>query len=444
MRLKTTLHKFILLFIFAVLLFLGGRGISAQQEDSSVQIDTSVLDQLGQFEDFSRQAPTNDTPPALIPPGGRDSFQRIELPTVPESNNHSYGGHVIGSQPLPQQPGQRKLSPIPGDANVGHPQNFITFDPEPIPSLIPPEEETEYLPEIDVEPAPAVPPRMGNTNKLEQFPVKYKLQVNEPDFQGYLPEAVLTSGDDFVVASPPPPAKKPVLPKHMIPIPATKPFVASKPDDLMANNTDISIEPIVEEIVDTASKTDAVTEPEIQNELTPIPVPQQMPVEIKAEKLIAPLEEAQEITPVEQEDKASSHNTPKMPDTDLLLKTEEKPINKTIHDASGRDHKVEIIFPVGVTDISPQMKEQLQKDVVEFMQQNPSWRVQIQAFASNTDKSASSARRISLSRSLAIRSYLIDQKLEPHKIDVRALGSETDANPLDRVDLIFFNTEKRR
>jgi outer membrane protein OmpA-like peptidoglycan-associated protein len=63
--------------------------------------------------------------------------------------------------------------------------------------------------------------------------------------------------------------------------------------------------------------------------------------------------------------------------------------------------------------------------------------LQVRAYATGQDGSKSSARRISLSRALAVRSYLMDNGIKPHRVNVRALGSETDRSPVDRVDLIF-------
>jgi outer membrane protein OmpA-like peptidoglycan-associated protein len=64
-------------------------------------------------------------------------------------------------------------------------------------------------------------------------------------------------------------------------------------------------------------------------------------------------------------------------------------------------------------------------------------RLQVRGYAAGEDGSKSSARRIALSRALSVRSYLMDKGVKAKRVDVRAMGSETDRNPLDRVDLIF-------
>jgi outer membrane protein OmpA-like peptidoglycan-associated protein len=66
-----------------------------------------------------------------------------------------------------------------------------------------------------------------------------------------------------------------------------------------------------------------------------------------------------------------------------------------------------------------------------------SLRLQLLAYASGGGEAANSARRLSLSRALAVRSYLIDKGVRSTRIDVRALGNrlEGGGDP-DRVDVI--------
>jgi outer membrane protein OmpA-like peptidoglycan-associated protein len=62
-------------------------------------------------------------------------------------------------------------------------------------------------------------------------------------------------------------------------------------------------------------------------------------------------------------------------------------------------------------------------------------RVQLMAYAGGPSLSSSHARRMSLSRALAIRSFLIENGVRSTRIDVRALGNKTTEEPLNRVDL---------
>ena len=63
-------------------------------------------------------------------------------------------------------------------------------------------------------------------------------------------------------------------------------------------------------------------------------------------------------------------------------------------------------------------------------------RLQLKAYASGGADGASRAKRVSLSRGLAVRSYLIDQGMRSTQIDVRALGPVRDGGPEDRVDVV--------
>ena len=64
-------------------------------------------------------------------------------------------------------------------------------------------------------------------------------------------------------------------------------------------------------------------------------------------------------------------------------------------------------------------------------------RLQLKAYAGGTGETLSSSRRLSLSRALAVRSYLIEQGIRSTRIDVRALGRAEDSGPPERVDIVL-------
>ncbi|WP_192499026.1 OmpA family protein [Skermanella pratensis] len=66
-------------------------------------------------------------------------------------------------------------------------------------------------------------------------------------------------------------------------------------------------------------------------------------------------------------------------------------------------------------------------------------RLQVTAYASGTPETERDARRLSLDRALAVRSYLIGQGVRSTRIDVRALGTQAPDGPADRVDLLLVN-----
>jgi outer membrane protein OmpA-like peptidoglycan-associated protein len=63
--------------------------------------------------------------------------------------------------------------------------------------------------------------------------------------------------------------------------------------------------------------------------------------------------------------------------------------------------------------------------------------IQILAYADGDEDNASKARRLSLSRALAVRSILIDQGVRSTRIEVRALGNKVPEGPPDRVDVLL-------
>ncbi|MBN2752245.1 MAG: OmpA family protein, partial [Rhodospirillaceae bacterium] len=77
----------------------------------------------------------------------------------------------------------------------------------------------------------------------------------------------------------------------------------------------------------------------------------------------------------------------------------------------------------------------LLKDVVARLSQNADDSVQLLAYAQGENRSKS--RRLSLSRALAVRSYLLSQDIRNTRIEVRALGDQIPDGKPDRVDVIL-------
>jgi len=86
--------------------------------------------------------------------------------------------------------------------------------------------------------------------------------------------------------------------------------------------------------------------------------------------------------------------------------------------------------------LPPDAKASLDKAVAE-LKRDESARLQIVAYATGGDDAGSQARRLSLSRALAVRSYLIDQGIRSTRMDVRALGNRSPDGPADRVDVVM-------
>ena len=94
-----------------------------------------------------------------------------------------------------------------------------------------------------------------------------------------------------------------------------------------------------------------------------------------------------------------------------------------------------IPFAKDAADLSDDAKAAL-TDLAKRAVADESIQIQVMAYASGDEEHASKARRLSLSRALAVRSFLIDQGVHSTRIEVRALGNKVTEGLADRVDLV--------
>jgi outer membrane protein OmpA-like peptidoglycan-associated protein len=101
-----------------------------------------------------------------------------------------------------------------------------------------------------------------------------------------------------------------------------------------------------------------------------------------------------------------------------------------------RERPLRIRFAAQSADLPEQSKAALGQ-LAQRLKDNETPRIQLIAYAEGTAETASQARRLSLQRALALRTYLIDQGVRGNRMDVRALGNKIeDDGPADRVDII--------
>ena len=99
-----------------------------------------------------------------------------------------------------------------------------------------------------------------------------------------------------------------------------------------------------------------------------------------------------------------------------------------------QDKKHTIAFLVDQTKLPESSKSSLIR-LAKTLKGRDNMRLQLMAYAGGQSLSSSQARRVSLSRALAIRSFLIENGVRSTRIDVRALGNKTSEEPINRVDL---------
>ncbi len=96
----------------------------------------------------------------------------------------------------------------------------------------------------------------------------------------------------------------------------------------------------------------------------------------------------------------------------------------------------QVLFGAGSVELSSQALQQL-AEVADLLEADEGLRVQLLAYASSADGSSSAARRLSLSRALAVRAYLIDEGIRTARFIVRAQGDNSSGGPTDRVDIVL-------
>jgi outer membrane protein OmpA-like peptidoglycan-associated protein len=93
-----------------------------------------------------------------------------------------------------------------------------------------------------------------------------------------------------------------------------------------------------------------------------------------------------------------------------------------------------LTFGSGSTDMNPQTDAALHKLAHEAAGK-PNATVTVTAYAAGESDDPSTPRRLSLSRALSARTVLISQGIDSTHIYLRALGSNADGGPPDRVDV---------
>lgn len=103
-----------------------------------------------------------------------------------------------------------------------------------------------------------------------------------------------------------------------------------------------------------------------------------------------------------------------------------------------------LVLPIrkGHEQFSRDALQSVRDDILQTLGQHPRWRLQIHAYAAGDDDREQGARRLALSRALHLRSYLLEQGIEPSRLDIRALGKKDGTTPLDRTELIFVDPQK--
>ena len=123
-----------------------------------------------------------------------------------------------------------------------------------------------------------------------------------------------------------------------------------------------------------------------------------------------------------------------VPETMKNQKTSALSPNQPSAQGSVDGGKVTVFFATKSTDIPPGT-ESFFKKMVEQVKADKSLRLQLRGYAGSSEGSVSQARRVSLFRALAVRTYLMKRGIRSTRMDIRALGNKVEKGNPDRVDI---------
>lgn len=232
------------------------------------------------------------------------------------------------------------------------------------------------------------------------------------------------------------PTPKPAVKPKPVPAPEPKPVVTAMPAPSISLPTPIA--PVTTPAPEPAPTMSALTLslPDPAAPQTPAPQPTPLPqVTIEPAPELEPTPEPMpELTlaptPAPAPAPAPQPVAAPVPEVTVAALTPET--------ATTRDALLSISFEGRSADLPSGVKDQLQR-IADQLNAEDTLRAQVKAYAGSATGSASSARRLSLSRALAVRSILIDFGVRSTRIDVRALGDRNEGGAPDRVDVQVIN-----
>ncbi|MCX7356165.1 MAG: OmpA family protein [Alphaproteobacteria bacterium] len=380
----------------AAFLVVASTGAQAQYYDygrssSSVTVDQSVLDSLG----------PERTPPQLSSP----SNPWLNPAPPPQMQAPAPAGKSAVNLKRPSSKAPRK-------AVAAKKKNAPPVDTASVPTI------TATQPAA--EPVPATPPAGAKTEATPPTPVETPAKP--------APKAVAATkiGKDAVKANPPPPEVKAAASGAPEPAP-----VPPLPSSSASMPTPSSPSPAPAMPAPSAPAPSAAAPPALPAAPAPSKQASATPPAQPAPSAGAPTP----VTPPATAPSAAAPLTAPPPGPAI-------PAASTTQTATARTPSVplgdgtRVAFTGEDTELNDAGKQAL-AGVVQKLQAQPTIRVQLLAYASGTPDQASKARRTSLSRALAVRTYLLAQGVQSTRIDVRALGNTTDEQPVDRVDAIY-------
>lgn len=354
----------------------------------------------------------------LPPPRGGIDYANLEPPPPPPVSRS-------GDRRLPPPPSTEDFTRLPDPPRVDPPMpapplpdlpdlSDSTIDTDPVIDLPPPVvEDTDVAAATPpAEPAPRVPPPPPAPSETSTLPPPVmEPEVMEPEVPAapVAAEAEEPAADTEVALPPPPMADEEPELTTMPPPP-----VVEAPTETPATPPP----PVVEDTADS---------------MPSIPPPPIAAIESEAEDAVTgavediPMPELELPEPDEVEVAAREPTAPLPPPAPSLPAP-----------TAATDGATMVPFAPGEAELPADAASGL-RTVAEQVIASDGSRIQLKAYAAGESNRPSAARRLSLSRALAVRSFLIEAGVRSTNIDVRALGSKYESGPADRVDVVVIN-----
>lgn len=172
-------------------------------------------------------------------------------------------------------------------------------------------------------------------------------------------------------------------------------------------------------------------------EAKPEPPKVELPKVVEAPKPVEPAKIVAEVKP----EPVKTVEAPKAelpPPTTLLAAVPSAPPPPMAAAAPLRkgDNSLTIPFAIDSARLSEATRAELER-MAHRMERDESLSLQLLAYAAGDEANASKARRLSLSRALEVRKYLMEMGVRSTRIEVRALGNKVEDGAPDRVDAVL-------
>lgn len=373
-----------------------------QDRGADVIVDSSVLDLLGPPSNLPEMLlrQENPTPQAAKPvnPGKNPLLERprhgrhqlsLGAETNPSALPPVHLHRIPHGKDAPLESRAKPAAPVK-DAKLAKPAK-----PSPRPRAThenpvkPVRQESGSLtptltPTLSAAPIPAPDKPAAGAITSETLPppaIKPAPKTNQPAKAAPLPEIT---------------APAPVITPTKPPVPATQPAtqVANQPATQVANQAAPQVAPTV------------------------VPVPAPTPAPSAAPVGIA--------NPAPQADKGAPQA--------LVALTAQTPASEPPASASGNEGLMSVGFDRESAKLGDNGRDIL-AHLASRMTEDATLEVQLLGYAGGDDDNNGKARRLSLSRALAVRSFLIDQGVRRTRIELRALGNKVPDGAPDRVDI---------